>query len=258
MKEWGVIDQFQYDIECGDCLELMDKIPDESVDMVFTDLPYGSTRNSWDCSIDLDSIWRQYERIITDHGVIALWAQSPFDKILACSNLRLYRYEWIIEKTSATGFLNAHKMPMKAHENILIFYKKLPLYNPQMEHGHVRKVSTAYHKRNSKETTNYGKHGLTSYDSTDRFPRDVLRFKWDKQKSALHPTQKTVAACEYMIRTYTKSGDTILDCCFGSNSTGAAAARVGQRRYIGMEKDPDMFQIGRRRMYEELAYYDRP
>lgn len=248
-KVFGYGDQYHYELICGDCLEMLPFVPSKSVDMVFTDLPYGTTRNSWDCLIDLNVLWKEYERVIKDDGVIALWAQSPFDKLLACSNMKLYRYEWVIEKTSATGFLNAHKMPMKAHEQILIFYKKLPQYNPQMEHGHVRKVSTAWHKRNSKATTNYGEHGLTSYDSTDRYPRDVLKFKWDKQKSSLNPTQKPVAACEYMIRTYTSRGDTVLDSCMGSNSTGLAAIRLG-RNYIGIEKDEEMFDIAANRLEE--------
>lgn len=237
----------QYELICGDCLEALPLIPTASVDMILTDLPYGSTKNEWDHVLDMDALWKEYELVIKDNGVIALWAQSPFDKVLACSNLKHYRYEWVIEKTSATGFLNAHKMPMKAHEQILIFYKKLPTYNPQMEHGHVRKVSTAERKRNSKVTTNYGKHGLTSYDSTDRYPRDVLRFKWDKQKSSLSPTQKPVAACEYMIRTYTNAGDTILDSCMGSGTTGVAAMNLG-RKFIGIEIDPDMYEIASARI----------
>ena len=237
----------QYELIHGDCIEVLPLIPTASVDMILTDLPYGSTKNEWDHVLDLDALWKEYERVIKDNGVIALWAQSPFDKVLACSNLKHYRYEWVIEKTSATGFLNAHKMPMKAHEQILIFYKKLPTYNPQMSHGHVRKVSTAEHKRNSKVTTNYGKHGLTGYDSTDRYPRDVLRFKWDKQKSSLSPTQKPVAACEYMIRTYTNVGDTILDSCMGSGTTGVAAMNLG-RKFIGIEIDPDMYEIASARI----------
>lgn len=237
----------EIDLLYGDCLQLLPEIPSGSIDMVFTDLPYGATKNDWDRVIDFKALWKEYERVIKDNGVIALWAQSPFDKVLACSNLKHYRYEWVIEKTSATGFLNAHKMPMKAHEQILIFYKKLPTYNPQMEHGHVRKVSTAAHKRNSKVTTNYGKHGLTSYDSTDRYPRDVLRFKWDKQKSSLSPTQKPVAACEYMIRTYTNAGDTVLDSCMGSGTTGVAAMNLG-RKFIGIEIDPYMYEIASHRI----------
>lgn len=243
-----------FEVYNGDCLQILPEVPTASVDMIFTDLPYGTTKNIWDSTIDFSALWSEYERVIKDNGVIALWAQSPFDKVLACSNMKLYRYEWIIEKTSPTGFLNAKKMPMKAHENILIFYKKLPTYNPQMTHGHSRKVSTAWHKRNSKKTTNYGAHGLTSYDSTDRYPRDVLRFKWDKQKSALCPTQKPVAACEYMIRTYTNPGDVVLDSCMGSGTTGVAAVKLG-RMFIGIEVDPEMFEIADRRV---SANYDHP
>ena len=223
------------------------KIPSGSIDMIFTDLPYGTTKNEWDKKIEFAPIWAEYERVIKDNGVIALWAQSPFDKLLACSNLKLYRYEWIIEKTQATGFLNAHKMPMKAHENILIFYQKLPTYNPQMTHGHTRKVSSAWHKRGSQKYSGYGEYGLTDYDSTDRFPRDVLRFKWDKQKSALCSTQKPVAACEYMIRTYTNTGDTVLDSCMGSGTTGVAATNLG-RKFIGIEIDPYMYEIASQRI----------
>lgn len=234
-------------LRCGDCLSLMSELPDKSVDMIFTDLPYGTTKNNWDHALDFEELWRQYERVIKDNGCIALWAQSPFDKLLACSNMKLYRYEWIIEKTHSTGFLNAKKMPMKAHENVLIFYKKLPTYNPQKTTGHERKVSSAESKRNCKETTNYGKHGLTSYDSTERYPRDVLKFKWDKQQSVLHPTQKPISACEYFIKTYTNTGDTVLDSCMGSGSTGLAALSL-ERKFIGMEKDEDMFKIASSRI----------
>lgn len=231
------------------CIHTMSMMPDKSVDMIFTDLPYGTTKNTWDKPLNFDELWPQYERIIKDNGVIALWAQSPFDKVLACSNLKLYRYEWIIEKTQPTGFLNAHKMPMKAHENILIFYKKLPTYNPQMTHGHTRKVSSAWHKRGSQKYSGYGEYGLTDYDSTDRFPRDVLRFKWDKQKSALCSTQKPVAACEYMIRTYTNPGAIVLDSCMGSGTTGVAAVNL-ERDFIGIELDPAMFEIADKRITE--------
>jgi len=232
---------------CGDCLSLMQQIPDGSIDMIFTDLPYGTTHSRWDTPIDLSELWNQYERIIKDNGAIALWAQSPFDKVLACSNLSLYRYEWIIEKTQATGFLNAKRMPLKAHEQVLVFYKQLPTYNPQMTHGHVRKVSSAVHKRNCKKAESYGAYGLTDYDSTDRYPRDVLKFKWDKQKVALHSAQKPLAACEYMIRTYTNGGDTVLDTCMGSGTTGVAALGLG-RNFIGMEIDPEIYLIAQDRI----------
>lgn len=232
----------------GDCLTEMAKIADKSIDMIFCDLPYGTTaRNKWDSIIPFPMLWEQYNRIIKDDGVIALWAQMPFTAKLVMSNSNMFRYEWIIEKTSATGFLNAKKMPMKAHENVLIFYKKLPTYNPQMTHGHQRKVSKAEHKVNCKKTTDYGEHGLTTYDSTDRYPRDVLTFKWDKQKSRLHPTQKPVEACEYFIKTYTNEGDIVLDNCMGSGTTGVACKNLN-RKFIGMELDEQYFDIARERI----------
>ena len=233
---------------CGDCLAEMAKLPDKSIDMVLCDLPYGTTaRNKWDNVIPLDLLWEQYGRIVKDDGVIALWSQMPFTAILAASNMKLFRYEWIVEKTNATGFLNANRMPMKVHENVLIFYKKLPVYHPQMTHGHERKISTAAHKRNSKKSMDYGEHGLTTYDSTDRYPRDVLTFSWDKQKSRLHPTQKPVAACEYFIATYTDKGDTVLDNCMGSGTTGVACRNLG-RNFIGIELEKEYFDIAEKRL----------
>lgn len=240
----------------GDCLAEMAKLPDKSIDMVLCDLPYGTTaRNKWDNVIPLDLLWEQYERIVKDDGVIALWSQMPFTAILAASNMKLFRYEWIIEKTNATGFLNANRMPMKAHENVLIFYKKLPVYHPQMTHGHERKISTAAHKRNSKKSMDYGEHGLTTYDSTDRYPRDVLTFSWDKQKSRLHPTQKPVAACEYFIATYTDKGDTVLDNCMGSGTTGVACRNLG-RNFIGIELEKEYFDIAEKRLQSLIRNED--
>lgn len=230
------------DILLGDCLQVMEDIETASVDMILCDLPYGTTRNKWDSVIDLPSLWKQYERIIRDNGAIVLTAQPPFDKVLGVSNLGLLRYEWIWEKTSATGHLNAKKMPMKAHENILVFYKNLPTYNPQKTQGHERKVSKAEHKVNSKMSTNYNPTGLTTYDSTERYPRSVITFPTDKQKSALHPTQKPVALMEYLIQTYTNPGDLVLDNCAGSGSTLLAAKNLG-RQYVGIEKDEEYYKI---------------
>ena len=217
-----------------DCLEGMKRIPDKSVDMILCDLPYGTTRNKWDSIIPLEPLWDQYERVIEDNGAIVLTAQTPFDKVLGVSNLKLLRYEWIWEKTTSTGFLNAKKMPMKAHENILVFYKKLPTYNPQKTTGHPRKVSTAEHKVGSKATSNYGEHGLTGYDSTERYPRSVQLFSTDKQKIAIHPTQKPVALFTYLIKTYTNEGETVLDTCMGGGTTAVSCIDTG-RKYIGFE-----------------------
>lgn len=236
-----------YDLIKGDCLTEMNKIQSKSVDMILCDLPYGTTRNKWDSIIPLDKLWEQYNRIIKDNGVIVLTAQTPFDKVLGVSNLKMLRYEWIWEKTSATGHLNAKKMPMKAHENILIFYKKLPTYNPQKTFGHERKVSKAVHKINSKDSTNYGESVNTTYDSTERYPRDVVKFKTDKQKSALHPTQKPVALMEYLIKTYTNEGDLVLDNCMGSGTTGVACVNTN-RNFIGIEIEDNYYKIAKQRI----------
>ena len=226
----------------GDCLDLLNDVPDGSVDMVLCDPPFGSTNCRWDSPIDLTRLWAHYRRVVKPNGAILLFGQTPFDKVLGVSNLPWLRYEWIWEKTQPTGHLNAKKMPMKAHENILVFYDKLPTYNPQKTTGHPRKVSTAHHKRNSKVTDVYGKHEKTGYDSTERYPRDVLVFASDKQKVALHETQKPLALCEYLIKTYTNEGDLVLDNCAGSGTVGLAAINTN-RRFILMENDPHYFGV---------------
>lgn len=233
-----------------DCIEGMKLLPDKSIDMILCDLPYGTTRNKWDSVIPLDEMWAQYERIIKDNGAIVLTAQTPFDKVLGASNLKLLRYEWIWEKTSATGHLNAKKMPMKAHENVLIFYKKLPTYNPQKTTGHQRKVSKAEHKVNCDKSSNYNDYGLTTYDSTERYPRSVLVFPTDKQKEALHPTQKPVALFEYLIRTYTNEGEIVLDNCMGSGTTAVSAVRTN-RNFIGFERESEYVEIANKRLDNE-------
>ena len=247
----------------GDCLELMCSIPDKSVDMIFSDLPYATTKNSWDCMINLDELWKQYKRVIKANGCIALWAQAPFSHVLALSNIKQYRYEWVIEKTKGTGHLNAKKMPMKAHENVLIFseseecpetvqifYEKLPIYNPIMTNGH--KPINKYTKHTT-DGSCYGKTkvGINGGGSTQRYPRDVLMFKWDTQKSSLHPCQKPVEACEYFIKTYTNKGDIVLDSTAGSMTTGIAAIKTN-RKVICIEKDKEIFEIGKNRIKKYL------
>ena len=231
---------------CGDCLELLNNIKDQSVNLVLCDLPYGTTaRNEWDVKIPLDPLWEQWLRIIQPNGVIALWSQMPFTAELVSSKPELFRYEWIIEKTNPTGFLNANRMPLKAHENILIFHKSLPVYNPQKTTGHKPVHSYTKHKSDG---NCYGKTKLMSGGgNTDRYPRDVLSFKWDTQKSKLHPTQKPVEANEYIIKTYTNPGNTVLDCCMGSGTTGVAAKNTG-REFIGIEINKEYFEIAKARL----------
>ena len=235
-----------------DCLLGMSKIQNESIDMILCDLPYGQTaRNKWDVVIPFDGLWNQYERIIKPNGAVVLFANGMFTADLMHSNKNLWRYNLVWEKTTPTGFLNANRMPLRKHEDICVFYKSPPTYNPQKTDGHPRKVSTASHKRNSKETTNYGEHALHTYDSTERFPTSILCFKSDKQKSALHPTQKPVALLEYLIRTYTNEGDVVLDNCMGSGSTGIAAANT-YRNFIGFELELSYYKIAKERINQHI------
>lgn len=229
----------------GDCLELMAELPEASIDMILCDLPYGTTQNKWDSVIPLEPLWRHYWRIAKPNAAIVLTAQTPFDKVLGVSCLANLKYEWIWEKTEATGHLNSKKCPMKAHENILVFYKSIPTYNPQKTTGHVRKTAVQV---NAKRSSNYGAHDdKPPYDSTERYPRSVQKFSTDKQKSKLHPTQKPVALMEYLIQTYTNPGDVVLDNCMGSGSTGVAALQA-ERRFIGIEKDAVYFGMAKRRI----------
>lgn len=233
-----------------DCFDGFKLIDDESIDMILTDLPYGQTaRNKWDAIIPFEPLWKEYKRIIKEHGAIVLFANGMFTADLMQSNHDIWRYNLIWQKTQPTGFLNANKMPLRSHEDICVFYKKPPTYNPQKTTGNKRKISKVEHKAKCKETTNYGKHELSSYDSTERFPTSVWTFAKDSQKSALHPTQKPVALMEALIKTYTNPGDLVLDNCAGSCSTGVACGNTG-RRFLGFEKEEKYFHIGRKRLEE--------
>lgn len=181
-------------------------------------------------------MWEQYNRIIKENGAILLFAQAPFDKVLAVSNLKDFRYEWIWRKPQGTGHLNAKKMPLKSHENILVFYNKLPTYNPQMRPG------KPYTCKSGRGSTNYNKQVSVVTENTGyRYPISVIDFNHDAEK--YHSTQKPVALLEYLIKTYTNEGEVVLDSCFGSGSTGVAAIK-NNRRFIGIELDPKFYQIG--------------
>lgn len=242
MKETG--EKKMINLMHGDCLELMKNIPDGSIDMVLTDPPYGTTACKWDSIIDMSEMWVQLERIIKPSGAIVMTASQPFTSLLVCSNIRLFKYDLVWDKPSGTGFFNAKKMPLRNHESILVFYKKLPVYNPQMTHGHKRK--TAVKKLVDSEC--YGKaFKKTNYDSTSRYPRSIQTFSSDKQKSNLHPTQKPVALMEWLIKTYTNEKDTVLDFTMGSGTTGVACINTN-RKFIGIELDEGYFNIAKRRI----------
>lgn len=227
----------------GDCLKMLPTLPSKSIDLVLADMPYGTTRCAWDSEIDLQRLWPELRRVA--RGAILLFAQTPFDKVLGASNLRMLRYEWIWEKTHATGHLNAKRAPLKAHENVLVFYERQPTYNPQKTTGHVRKSAI----KRGDATPVYGAQTFDpiSYDSTERYPRSVQAFASDKQRSGLHRTQKPEDLCRYLIRTYSNSGEVVLDFCMGSGTTGAAALAEG-RSFIGIESDPEIYDVACRRI----------
>ena len=221
----------------------MKDIPDGSVDMILCDLPYGTTRNRWDTVIELDRLWEQYDRIIKENGAILLFAQLPFDKVLGISHLQSLRYEWIWEKDNGTGFLNANKMPLKKTENILVFYKKAPTYNPQKTIGKPYVCKQGSGSANWNYDRSQGGH-VTKNDG-ERFPANLIKFNRDREK--FHPTQKPVALLEYLIKAYTNPGEVVLDNCMGSGSTGVACINTG-RKFIGMELDKEYFDIAVRRI----------
>lgn len=236
---------------CGDCIEKFEQIESESVDMILADPPYGITRNKWDSIIPLDPLFREIRRVIKPTGAVVLFGSGLFTAQIMNAGRDLWRYNLIWEKTSPTGFLNANRMPLRAHEDMAVFYKRPPTYNPQKTGGHERKVSKARHKRNCKKSGDYGGYGWTDYDSTERHPRSVLKFSTDKQKCAIHPTQKPVALLEWLIKSYTNQGETILDFCMGSGSTGVACANSG-RSFIGIEIDEAYFQKAKERIREAI------
>ncbi|MFS1513432.1 DNA-methyltransferase [Chengkuizengella sp. SCS-71B] len=218
--------------------------------MVLCDLPYGTTQNKWDSIIDLELMWKQYLRIIKDNGAIILTAQTPFDKVLGMSNLKMLKYEWIWQKDAGTGFLNAKKMPLKDHENILVFYKKSPTYNPQMTEGKSYIVKKSHHG------SNYGKDSVDEVVTKNegfRYPKTVQKFSRDKSK--YHPTQKPISLFEYLIKTYTNENDVVLDNCIGSGTTAIACLKTN-RKFIGFEMEPKYVEIANQRLenvYDEIA-----
>jgi site-specific DNA-methyltransferase (adenine-specific) len=228
----------------GDCLEVMKTIPDASIDAIITDPPYGTTACKWDSVIPLNLMWEQLKRIIKPNGAIVLFSQTPFDKVLGFSNLQMLRYEWIWEKEQGTGGMNANKMPLKKHENILVFYKKLPMYNPQFTKGQPYSIKRNKPKLNSV----YGKTGVTndfiSINEGKRFPTSILQFN---KQTGLHPTQKPILLLEYLIKTYTNENETVLDFTMGSGTTGVACKNLN-RNFIGIELDKDYFEIATARI----------
>lgn len=242
------------DLRLGDCLDVMADIPDKSIDMILCDPPYGTTAIVWDKPIPFVPMWNHYERIIKDNGAIVLFSGQPFTTDLIASNKSLFRYEIIWKKSQPQGFLNANKAPLRNHENICVFYKKLPTYNPikskikREDIGRVRQV-------NAMRSKQYREMDRTTWIETgERYPTDVIEFSnWNgalfgkTDNSTDHPTQKPIDLLKYLIQTYTNPGDLVLDNCMGSGSTGVACVQL-EREFIGIEINPEYFAIAEQRI----------
>lgn len=233
----------------GDCLELMAAIPDGSVDMVLCDLPYGTTQNKWDSVIPFDALWSHYWRVLKGNGAVVLTAQCPFDKVLGASQLQHLKYEWIWRKSRPTGHLNAKKQPMKNHEQVLVFYKSQPVYNPQMTTGKPNHVNTT--PKVKSDSGNYGKqYEVVERITNEKYPVSVVDFTVLSPTHVVHPTQKPVALFEYLIKTYTDQGMLVLDNCAGSGTTAIAAERAG-RRWLCIEQLPEYYYPAVGRVWSE-------
>lgn len=232
------------DLRQGDCLELMQAIPDNSIDMILCDLPYGTTDCKWDNIIPFDKLWEQYKRITKENAAIVLFAAQPFTTKVINSNLKDYRYNWYWFKNIAAGFTYAKYQPMRKIEDICVFYKKQCTYNPQG----LKKLDKPKIKKGTHTSGLYGntlnKTHLVKYTG---YPTNILEFK---KELGLHPTQKPVKLLEYLVKTYTNEGETVLDNCMGSGSTGVACLNT-DRHFIGMEQESNYFEIAKNRIKEE-------
>ena len=239
----------------GDCLERMKEIPDGSISMILADPPYGTTACKWDSIIDLPLMWEQLKRIIKPNGAIVMTASQPFTSVLTCSNLKMFKYSMVWEKSQSTGFLNAWKMPLRAHEDLLVFYKKSPTYNPELKNkpaANIRPITSQ-----TKESDCYGSYKLGKENrrcpADKSMPKSVVKF--NNSQDRLHPTGKPVSLMEYLIKTYTNEGETVLDFTAGSFTTGVACVNIN-RKFIGIEMNEGYFDIGVGRIKERIKCLD--
>lgn len=232
----------------GDCLDIMPMIPDASVDMVLADLPYGVTQNRWDQVIPFDRLWDEYRRVTKPNAAIVLTATQPFAAQLITSNPKMFRYDLIWRKNKSTGFLNANRMPLRLHEIILVFYRRLPVYHPQKTHGH---APVHLFTKHTSDGPNYGKtkRNIRGGGQTDRHPTSVIDIPVVNNDSdnKTHPNQKPVELFEYLIRTFSNRGAVVLDNCIGSGTTAIACLNTG-RHYIGIEQDAKFCRLANKRV----------
>ena len=237
----------------GDCLERMKCVEADSVDMVLIDPPYGTTQCKWDCDIDLLAMWQELHRIVKVDGAICVFGVELFSSHLRMSNIKNFKYDFVWEKSKATGFLNAKRQPLRAHEFVSVFYRKQCTYNPQMTEG------VAYNKGVRKQQTEDDVYGgfeqVEVKSSGQRYPRSVQYFKTAESEGGYHKTQKPVALLEYLIKTYSNEQDVVMDCFMGSGSTGVAAVNTG-RKFVGIELDDIYFDIAGRRINQAVEQID--
>ena len=239
------------DLRKGDCLELMKDIPDKSIDAIIADLPYGATACKWDSVIPLEPLWEQYKRIIKDNGAIVLFGNEPFSSHLRIHAIEMYKYDWKWDKVRGSNFATVKIRPFNSFEDIMVFYKKQPTYNPQMEIGTPYTQKQGY-VGDAKQTGLHKKDVIT-VNKGERYPLSILRFS---KETGLHPTQKPVKLMEYLIKTYTNEGETVLDNTMGSGTTGVACVNTN-RRFIGMELDDKYFEIAKKRIEKAIAEKER-
>ena len=243
----------------GDCFDVFPTIGDKSIDMILCDLPYGATQNKYDIIIPFDKLWLQYERVIKDNGAIVLFGQGLFFADLINSNRKLFRYDLVWNKHLISGFLNANRMPLRVHENIAVFYKKLPTYNPQFTEGKpLHSKGKSYLKKEHKNQ-NYGKFEMTDDSragSTQKHPRSILSFQKPHPSVSKHPTEKSIDMLEWLIKTYTNEGDLVLDNAMGSCTCGLACVNTN-RKFIGIEKQQEYFDLSVERLREMYNYIEK-
>lgn len=232
----------------GDCLELMKTIESGSVDLILTDPPYGTTACKWDSVIPFEPMWEQLKRIIKPNGAIVLFGSEPFSSALRMSNIKQYKYDWVYQKTKSTLFQHAKRQPMRNHENVMVFYGKQPTYNPQMTWVGVKDNRKTFNLSDmNPEFVSGGMKTTKRKDDGWRYPNSVQLFNNSDRTNLFHPTQKPVAILEYLIKTYTQDGETVLDFTMGSGSTGVAAKNLN-RSFIGIELDETYFKIAKERI----------
>lgn len=243
----GVRDMSDVTLHLGDCLDILPALPDKSVDAIITDLPYGTTACKWDVIIPLAPMWEQVRRLLKKRGAFVTTSSQPFTSVLVCSNLKQFKYEWAWNKKAPTGFLDVHHRPMKVHENVLVFSKNGHTYNPQITGKAIKRFGKL---ADPSSEIYHGKAGIDRQDGIG-YPKTIVEFlrPINLTGGGLHPTQKPVSLYEYLVRTYTNEGDTVLDFCAGSGTTGVAAIKTG-RNAILIEKERKYFEIMQRRISE--------